>query len=108
MRAMAGRMMTELYGARRPMRRCWRGGPQRAVGRDGGCRDEGQGAGGGPHDPRGGTGDGTGQRAGFYRSAGLERRFRDIQGARYHAMQRGPQAQYAGAMALGESVATVF
>lgn len=46
--------------------------------------------------------------AGFYRSAGLERRFRDIQGARYHAMQRGPQAQYAGAMALGESVATVF
>lgn len=46
--------------------------------------------------------------SGFYRSAGLERRFRDIQGARYHAMQRGPQAQYAGAMALGESVATVF
>lgn len=46
--------------------------------------------------------------AGFYRSAGLERRFRDIQGARYHAMQRGPQAQYAGAMALGESVASVF
>lgn len=46
--------------------------------------------------------------AGFYRSAGLERRFRDIQGARYHAMQRGPQSQYAGAMALGESVATVF
>ncbi|MFM7332992.1 MAG: acyl-CoA dehydrogenase family protein [Tabrizicola sp.] len=46
--------------------------------------------------------------AGFYRSAGLERRFRDIQGARYHAMQRGPQAQYAGALALGESVAKVF
>lgn len=46
--------------------------------------------------------------AGFYRAAGLERRFRDIQGARYHAMQRGPQAQYAGALALGESVATVF
>ncbi|MFN5995581.1 MAG: acyl-CoA dehydrogenase family protein [Paracoccaceae bacterium] len=46
--------------------------------------------------------------AGFYRSAGLERRFRDIQGARYHAMQRGPQSQYAGALALGESVATVF
>lgn len=46
--------------------------------------------------------------AGFYRSAGLERRFRDIQGARYHAMQRGPQAQYAGALALGESVATIF
>lgn len=46
--------------------------------------------------------------AGFYRSAGLERRFRDIQGARYHAMQRGAQSQYAGAMALGESVAMVF
>lgn len=46
--------------------------------------------------------------AGFYRSAGLERRFRDIQGVRFHALKRGPQAQYAGAMALGESVATVF
>ena len=46
--------------------------------------------------------------AGFYRAAGLERRFRDIQGARYHAMQRGAQAQYSGALALGESVATVF
>ena len=46
--------------------------------------------------------------AGFYRSTGLERCFRDIQGVRYHALQRGPQAQYAGAMALGESVATVF
>ncbi|MDP3262362.1 MAG: acyl-CoA dehydrogenase family protein [Tabrizicola sp.] len=46
--------------------------------------------------------------AGFYRAAGLERRFRDIQGARFHAMQRGPQSQYAGALALGESVATVF
>lgn len=46
--------------------------------------------------------------AGFYRAAGLERRFRDIQGARYHAMQRGAQSQYAGALALGEPVATVF
>ena len=46
--------------------------------------------------------------AGFYRAAGLERRFRDIQGARYHPMQRGPQAQYSGALALGESVATLF
>ncbi len=46
--------------------------------------------------------------AGFYRSAGLERCFRDIQGARYHPMQRGAQAQYSGAMALGEPVATVF
>ena len=46
--------------------------------------------------------------AGYYRAAGLERRFRDIQGARYHAMQRGPQAQYAGALALGEPVTTIF
>ena len=46
--------------------------------------------------------------AGFYRSAGLERCFRDIQGARYHPMQRGAQAQYAGALALGEPVTTVF
>lgn len=46
--------------------------------------------------------------AGFYRAAGLERCFRDIQGARYHPMQRGAQAQYTGAMALGEPVATVF
>ena len=30
--------------------------------------------------------------AGFYRAAGLERRFRDIQGARYHPMQAGAQA----------------
>lgn len=46
--------------------------------------------------------------AGFYRSAGLERRFRDIQGARYHPLQRGPQAQYAGAMALGLPVERIF
>lgn len=46
--------------------------------------------------------------AGFYRAAGLERCFRDIQGARYHPMQKGAQAQYAGALALGEPVATVF
>jgi alkylation response protein AidB-like acyl-CoA dehydrogenase len=46
--------------------------------------------------------------AGFYRAAGLERRFRDIQGARYHPLQRGPQAQYAGAMALGEPVDTIY
>lgn len=44
----------------------------------------------------------------FYRSLGLERRFRDIQGARYHPLQPGAQAQYAGAMALGHSVANIF
>jgi alkylation response protein AidB-like acyl-CoA dehydrogenase len=46
--------------------------------------------------------------AGFYRSAGLERKFRDIQAARYHPLQSGPQAQYAGTMALGLSVDLVF
>jgi alkylation response protein AidB-like acyl-CoA dehydrogenase len=46
--------------------------------------------------------------AGFYRSAGLERRFRDIQAARYHPLQSGPQAQYAGAMALGLPVDRIY
>jgi indole-3-acetate monooxygenase len=46
--------------------------------------------------------------AGFYRAAGLERRFRDIQGARYHPMQPGPQAEYAGAMALGLPTEKIF
>lgn len=46
--------------------------------------------------------------SGFYRSNGLEQRFRDVQGARFHPLQQGPQARYAGAMALGHSVNTVF
>jgi alkylation response protein AidB-like acyl-CoA dehydrogenase len=46
--------------------------------------------------------------AGFYRSAGLERRFRDIQAARYHPLQAGPQAEYAGAMALGLPTSHIF
>jgi alkylation response protein AidB-like acyl-CoA dehydrogenase len=46
--------------------------------------------------------------AGFYRSAGLERRFRDIQAARYHPMQSGPQAEYTGSFALGLPVERVF
>jgi indole-3-acetate monooxygenase len=46
--------------------------------------------------------------AGFYRAQGLERRFRDVQGARYHPMQPGPQAEYAGAMALGIPVDKIF
>ncbi len=45
---------------------------------------------------------------GFYRRNGLERRFRDIQGARFHPLQQGPQAQYAGSMALGLPVTNVF
>ena len=46
--------------------------------------------------------------AGFYRSANLERKFRDIQAARYHPLQSGPQAQYAGAMALGLPIDRIF
>jgi alkylation response protein AidB-like acyl-CoA dehydrogenase len=46
--------------------------------------------------------------ASFYREKGLERRFRDMQGARFHPLQAGPQAQYAGAMALGLPVDTIF
>jgi alkylation response protein AidB-like acyl-CoA dehydrogenase len=46
--------------------------------------------------------------AAFYRATGLERRFRDIQGARFHPLQQGPQAQYAGAIALGQPVDDIF
>ena len=46
--------------------------------------------------------------AGFYRAAGLERRFRDIQGARYHPLQTGAQLEYAGSMALGLPVDRIY
>ncbi len=46
--------------------------------------------------------------AGFYRASGVERRFRDLQGARLHPLQSGPQAHYAGAMALGLPTARIF
>ena len=46
--------------------------------------------------------------AGFFRATGLERRFRDIQAARYHPLTAGAQAQYAGSMALGLPVDKVF
>lgn len=46
--------------------------------------------------------------AAFYRDNGLERRFRDVQGARYHPMQPGAQARYAGSMALGFPVSNIF
>jgi alkylation response protein AidB-like acyl-CoA dehydrogenase len=46
--------------------------------------------------------------ASFYRATGLERRFRDIQGARFHPLQAGPQARYAGAAALGLPVEALF
>ena len=40
----------------------------------------------------------------FYRSAGLERLFRDAQGARFHPLREGAQHDYAGRMALGLDV----
>ena len=46
--------------------------------------------------------------AGFYRANGLERHFRDVQGARFHPLQQGPQATYAGSMALGLPVDKVL
>jgi indole-3-acetate monooxygenase len=46
--------------------------------------------------------------AGFYRNAGLERRFRDVQGARYHPMTREAQYEYAGSLALALPVTKVF
>jgi indole-3-acetate monooxygenase len=46
--------------------------------------------------------------ASFYRAAGLERRFRDVQGARFHVLRSGPQAHYAGATALGLPTSNVF
>jgi len=39
--------------------------------------------------------------AGFFRSVGLERLFRDLQGARYHALRGPAQRRYAGRLALG-------
>lgn len=44
----------------------------------------------------------------FYRDNELERHFRDVQGARYHPMQQGQQALYAGSLALGLDTAKVF
>ena len=46
--------------------------------------------------------------AGFYRDRGLERLFRDVQGARYHPLQAGPQAEFTGSVALGLPTDTVF
>lgn len=46
--------------------------------------------------------------AGFYRAAGLERKLRDVQGARYHPLQVGPQTEFAGAMALGLPVDRIY
>lgn len=42
--------------------------------------------------------------AAFYRKAGLERAFRDVQGARFHPLQPGPQLELAGRVALGVDI----
>lgn len=39
--------------------------------------------------------------AAFHRGLGLERSFRDVQGARFHPLQRMPQLRYTGRLALG-------
>jgi acyl-CoA dehydrogenase len=46
----------------------------------------------------------VGSGAGFYRSAGLELRFRDMQASRFHPLQDRTQQFYAARMALGMSV----
>lgn len=46
--------------------------------------------------------------ASFYRNTELERRFRDIQAARYHPLQKEVQAEYAGAMALGQPIDHIY
>jgi acyl-CoA dehydrogenase len=42
--------------------------------------------------------------AGFFRDLGLERLFRDVQGARYHPMRGHAQRLYSGRLALGLDV----
>ena len=42
--------------------------------------------------------------AGFFSRAGLERRFRDLQAARYHPLQDRQQQLYAGRFALGADI----
>lgn len=44
----------------------------------------------------------------YFRVNGLERRFRDIQGARFHPMQESQFLEYSGRFALGLPVDTVF
>ncbi|KIC22542.1 acyl-CoA dehydrogenase family protein [Leisingera sp. ANG-Vp] len=46
--------------------------------------------------------------AGFYRKAELERRFRDIQAARYHPLQKEAQTEFTGALALGQPVDRIY
>jgi acyl-CoA dehydrogenase len=43
----------------------------------------------------------VGGRAGFFRDTGLERLFRDVQGARYHPLRADAQERYSARLALG-------
>jgi alkylation response protein AidB-like acyl-CoA dehydrogenase len=45
---------------------------------------------------------------GFQRRGGLERIFRDIQGARYHPMRADRAVVYAGTLATGGDVSRIF
>lgn len=45
---------------------------------------------------------------GFLRKAGLERIFRDVQGARYHPMRADQQQLYTGTLVLGGDVSRIF
>lgn len=45
---------------------------------------------------------------GYFRSMGLERRFRDIQAARYHPLRPFQQAKFAGALAFGLPVDDIY
>ena len=42
--------------------------------------------------------------AGFYRAGGVEQRFRDLQGARFHPLQDRQQQAFAARVALGLDV----
>ena len=42
--------------------------------------------------------------ASFYRGLGLERAFRDVQGARFHPLQELPQLELTGRLALGMGI----
>ena len=46
-------------------------------------------------------GAGNGGGAGFYRAAGLERCFRDLQGARFHPVPEKAQTRLTGRLLLG-------
>jgi len=48
------------------------------------------------------------RRSPVFGAAGLERLFRDAQGARFHPMQQMQQSIHAGSLALGQPVDRIF